>query len=300
MVHIIIATHKEPRLLGSTISSIAGQTSPDWELIVVDNSPNHYFRTWIGDHKDILGEENLHKLIINEVEPEGGVPGKYKLMGVNFIRNCEDDFVFFMDHDDLIMPTLVENIENIKRNYPECEMISSHYCSVFIGSNDGMKSFWVSGVNQATFGGVPVGNMTKIHTGNFHYEWPMGGPTVYGNKHDYLPLLHPKIIRKQAIDEHRFILNTTTNIDDMNVFDICSIALPEVYIEDVQYVFMCYADFHKDGTWESFNTSCWNTPAGTNNRTDEQLAKKAICNLFDKYGFKKNRVTYQPRKLIFE
>ena len=299
MVHIIIATHKEPRLLDCTISSILGQTSSDWELIVIDNSPDHYFKQWLNSHDDLVGSY-IDKIKIKEIEHGLGTPGKYKLMGVDMIDGCEDDFIFIMDHDDLIMPTLVENVLDIQTRYPHCEMISSHYGSLFIGSQDNMKTFYVTGVNQPTLGGTEIGVMDEVLTGNFHYRWPTGGPTIYGNTHDYLPILHPKIIRKRAITERRFILNTTTNIDDTNVFDICNIALPEVYIDDVQYWFMCYASFKPDGTWESYNTSCWNTPAGTNNRDDEELAKKALCMMLDKYQFRKNRVHYTPKNQYFK
>lgn len=114
-ISIIIPVYNRAKLVGEAIESILAQTSPHWELIVVDDGSTD--NTW-----SVL--ENYSKLDSRiKVLKRHGEP-----KGANRCRNqgaekAKGAYLFFLDSDDLLGSGFVDTRENLIAANPEPEMI---------------------------------------------------------------------------------------------------------------------------------------------------------------------------------
>lgn len=284
MVSIVTPTHEEPPLLEYTISNIINQTSGDWELVIIDNGKNHYFNLWLKNHN--LPESILAKIKVIEIENEGPCIGKYKLIGIDHTSCSDDDFIVLLDHDDVIMPTLVENIINIQNQYPSYEMISSDCITGCWNGNIWSNGVFFLGGESTDYMHVHINNYFRNVALYFYsYVWSM--------KHPYHVSLQPKIVKKKAFTDNGIKLCEGA-IDDLFYFDTLGMFLPEVHIDDIQ---LCYMAYIKDNN-KCINSSCIGYP------TDEDAGNKmhAIYNCIDNFlnsiQYKKNRIHYTPKQPI--
>jgi len=107
---IITPEYKRPKELERTINSVLVQDYTNFELIIVNDSPDFDYSEL--ENKEILKDERI-KYFKNE-----------KNMGVNFSRNFalenvskDSDYIIFLDNDDwLNKKCLSKAVENIKEN----------------------------------------------------------------------------------------------------------------------------------------------------------------------------------------
>lgn len=286
MVSIVVTTYMEHPLLNDMLRSVFEQSSPNWELVIVDNSENHYFEEWF---KNNYPDDNHNIKIINT--PNTGIlPGHYKLLGAKESSCSVDEFIVWLDHDDFLIPTVVENVDHITKLYPNCELITAEYTSLVR-----LEDEW--GVNVISHIGEDVcidRNTKSLKLIGIDFNYPDGLIRMSSN-HPYRPALHPKIVRKRAILDNRFMLNITTNHDDQTIgaYGMSTLMLPEVHINDVQY---CY-NIH----WYIPHTSCAHKVPPMENqvfRTESETCE-ALYNILDAHNFKKNRIIYNPIHKIF-
>lgn len=103
MVSVIITTYKRPpEILERAMQSVLSQTCPDWELLVVDDSPPDY-----AQRPDV-------ESAVRQYEPYGVryLPHERNL-GANAARNtglaaAKGDFVAYLDDDDEWLPEKLE------------------------------------------------------------------------------------------------------------------------------------------------------------------------------------------------
>lgn len=117
MVSIITPTHKKMIFWHITVLSVLCQECEDWEWIVLDNSEEPYFKKEL----DILLEQypkyKKHKKKIKIYEktfPEINI-GKYKNFCVEKTTCKDNEFVLLLDHDDVLMPWIVKDIEKCRK-----------------------------------------------------------------------------------------------------------------------------------------------------------------------------------------
>ena len=98
MISVIITTYKrEPKMLRRAIDSVINQTYTDWEIIIVDDSPEDYaLRDDVRDM--VLGLDGNIRYVRHE-----------KNMGVSAARNtgivlAKGEYVAFLDDDDEWLP----------------------------------------------------------------------------------------------------------------------------------------------------------------------------------------------------
>lgn len=100
MVSIIIPCYNIAHCLSKTFESVLKQTDPNWEIIAIDDGSTD---NTIDIIKKFAKNDNRIKLFSKS---NGGVSSARNL-GLSFAKG---DWIYFLDGDDLIDETLVENI----------------------------------------------------------------------------------------------------------------------------------------------------------------------------------------------
>lgn len=237
MISIVMPTHKKRPLLYATLASVFSQQE-DFEFVVVDASPDRYFKneydrlfencSALKKHKN---EKDRLKLII----PQDGqrYPGKMKMLG---FRNCvqDNDFVIFLDHDDFLYTDLFKHVRNACVQYPDTEMVTSQYTSMIYDSGYIYR-------NVKTYAGGTICGKAKIITlGDVWFNFKKE-QDLYDNTHPYKATLHPKIMKKQVLRDHRFsFIEDTERMDDFG-WSVMSHALTETHIPLPGYVYVAYS-----------------------------------------------------------
>lgn len=230
-------THKKRPLLYATIVSVFSQNYDDFEFVVVDASPDHYFLDEYNNLFENYGVMKRHadkKDKLKLVIPENGqnFPGKMKMLG---FKNCvqDNDFVVFLDHDDFLYADILKHVHNASVQYPNTQMITSQYTSMIYGNGSIYR-------NLATYaGGVVVGNTNTITLCDVWFNFKKL-QDIYDNRHPYKASIHPKILKKQVLRDHQFaFIEDTERMDDF-AWPVMSHALAETHISLPGYVYVAY------------------------------------------------------------
>ncbi len=108
-VSIVVPTKNRAQLLKETIQSVLLQTSPCWELVIIDDGSTD-------DTAEMMADFVQHDNRIRFLRREGDV------VGANVCRNqgarvAQADWIMFLDSDDLLAENCVENrIRWLERN----------------------------------------------------------------------------------------------------------------------------------------------------------------------------------------
>lgn len=232
-------THRNMPLMYATLMSVFWQDYDDFEFVVVDASEDGYFenecrRLFEATESLSCMKHKLSKLKMVRAEEKRTFPGAMKMLG---FKNCvqDDDFVFFLDHDDLIGENILRYIHLAKTQYPSTEMISTNY-SVFLYIDGRVYSS-----NGQFMGGVRCGDTLRVNFGNmyFSFQEPLG---VYKWYHPYLSCDCPKILSKGAVRDRRYAFIEDTEIMDDSSFDVITHSLEETYIPSIGYYYVAYKD----------------------------------------------------------
>lgn len=118
IVSIITASYNKVKFISETIESVIKQTFQDWELLIIDDAS---IDGTIEIVENFVRRENRIKLITNEENK-----------GANFcrnvgIRNANGKYIVFLDADDLLTSTCIENRVNVIENN------SSDFCVFSMG-----------------------------------------------------------------------------------------------------------------------------------------------------------------------
>ena len=127
---IITPTYNRPELLEKTLSSVLVQSHDDWEIIIINDSPecdySAFENEYMVDNKNfILNFQNNPEQIIDVNLTKIKYFRNEKNMGVNFSRNFALDYIFkenknsnleyiiFLDDDDWLAPDALQNLTDI-------------------------------------------------------------------------------------------------------------------------------------------------------------------------------------------
>ena len=282
MISVIMPTHKKPPLLHATLLSVLSQGYEGFEFIVVDASPDGYFKDVFDSYYDnrlfLKKRNNFSKVRIIRPEENRGMPGCMKMTG---FRNCtqDNDFCVFLDHDDFLYTDVLQHIHDADMLYPGRDMIGMDYTSMVY--NNGRVY-----TNKKTYvGGEICGGLDTIWIDNIYYKFD-GKQDVYRNIHPYKSPVHPEIISKKALREKRFTFVEDTETMDDCMFSVMSHALSEIYIKAIGYVYVAY--FGGNRTNSTIGRKISNTVTHNHN----------VCESYDKMldslGYVKPRVIYDP------
>lgn len=99
-VSIIIPTYNGEKFVSKTIKSVLQQTFKDFELIIVDDCSSDNTVSIIKEWQKKDGRIKFFKL-----DRRSGGPEEPRNVG---IKNSKSNYIFFLDHDDMLLPNSIE------------------------------------------------------------------------------------------------------------------------------------------------------------------------------------------------
>jgi glycosyltransferase involved in cell wall biosynthesis len=113
-VSIIVSSYNKASYIFETVESIINQTFSNWELIIIDDMSTDDTLKIISN----FSEEDYRILLYNN----------YENKGANYCRNfganiASGDYFMFLDADDLLSPTCIENRINVIKKYPVTDFV---------------------------------------------------------------------------------------------------------------------------------------------------------------------------------
>jgi glycosyltransferase involved in cell wall biosynthesis len=121
LVSVIVPTYNRASLLRQTIESVLAQTYPNIELIVVDDGSTDAIATMLREYEGRL--VNLRKV------NGGGTAARN-----SGIAAARGEYLNFLDHDDLLLPTKIEKQVAILQSRPEVGLV---HCGYYRMDKDG-------------------------------------------------------------------------------------------------------------------------------------------------------------------
>lgn len=126
LISIITPTHKPGPLMEITIKSVLEQTYTDWEWVVLDNSSDFYFESYLyqfldrnPQYKHLLHKVKIFKQHYNEVNI-----GHLKNECVKLTSCKDNEYVLLLDHDDFLDTNTLYEIHKMSVKYPESDYIT--------------------------------------------------------------------------------------------------------------------------------------------------------------------------------
>jgi hypothetical protein len=110
-VSVIIPTFNRDEMLVHTLASVREQTFPDWEALVVDDGSSDATGDLV---RQLSASDPRIRLLQRTREPKGA--GTCRNIG---LTGSGGDFVVFLDSDDLLGPTCLENRLKAMREHPD-------------------------------------------------------------------------------------------------------------------------------------------------------------------------------------
>ena len=117
MINVIIPAYNCTNTLDRTLSSLVAQTDKNFVTTVVDDCSTEDIKSIVFEYKNKL---NI-KYIRNEKNLGCGMT---RQVGID---NTEQEFITFLDSDDMFMPYTVETFNEVIRVNPEIEFVHSYF-----------------------------------------------------------------------------------------------------------------------------------------------------------------------------
>ena len=130
---IFTPTYKTGDRIYRTYEGLQNQTFPDWEWVIVDDSPDE------DDTYDMLLEiaKKDHRVKPYKITPiTGGIVGLAKNRACSL---SEGDWLVELDHDDYLLPNCLEELNNASEKYPDAGFMYSEVCELY--DNGEMKYY---------------------------------------------------------------------------------------------------------------------------------------------------------------
>jgi len=113
LISVAVPTHNRPQLLREALASVAAQTHPEWEVVVVDDGSTPPVRE--STLRELLGERFI---LVRHDQPQGIAAAKNA--GVVAARG---EIVLHLDDDDLLTPIALAQIAAAYARHPELECL---------------------------------------------------------------------------------------------------------------------------------------------------------------------------------
>lgn len=120
---MIIPTYNQAKLLRLTVESVLAQTYPAVEIIVVDD----------GSTDDTTTAMAQFAGLVTYIKQTNQGPGAATITGM---RVASGDYISFLDHDDLLMPTKIERQVQVLDTRPEIGLV---HCGYYHIDKDGNR-----------------------------------------------------------------------------------------------------------------------------------------------------------------
>lgn len=122
VVSIIIPLYNSEKYIGECLDSILAQTLQNYEIIVVDDCSTDNSRAVVESYVAKFGR----RLKLFSMEKNSGKPSLPRNKGLLLSRG---EYVLFVDNDDMITPTALEELYTFAKNYSAEVVYCEHYYS---------------------------------------------------------------------------------------------------------------------------------------------------------------------------
>ena len=180
ILSVFTPTYKTNERIFRTYESLKNQTYPNWEWVVVDDSPEGDYKTF--EYLKTLTNQdyrvNVYRISPNSVGNIGEVKHRAAML-------CNGEWLFELDHDDALISTCLEDVLNASKQYPDAGFIYTDVTEIY---EDGTPRQYGR-----------IGHDWYGHIDN-KFDWGYAGHTwqnIDGNDflvHHY-PDINPKTIR---------------------------------------------------------------------------------------------------------
>jgi len=175
-------TYKTEERLTRAYQGLLNQTYPNWEWIIVDDSPLDHNKTW-EIATEIAKSDNRVK--IYRITPSsGGNVGEVKHRAASI---CNGNWLFELDHDDMAISTLFEDCALAIKKHPDSGFIYTDVCELY--ENGEMRTYGLTAPNREWYGNPD--NM--FNWGYSGHDWVEADGQRYLTH--YYPEINPKTIR---------------------------------------------------------------------------------------------------------
>lgn len=155
--------HSGETKLGRALQSMLTQTYNNWEWVIVDDSKND------ADTSSMLRRLAEQDLRIRHYDlGHSGFIGEAKWRAANL---CRGDWLVELDHDDRLVPALLDTIVKIGERCPDIGVIYSDFCT--IGVNEKETEYCLYFKTTTAYGAA--GYMGKFWRGQWH-PWYIASP----------------------------------------------------------------------------------------------------------------------------
>lgn len=162
--------------------SLKNQTYPNWEWVIVDDSPEDHTETW-SIIQEIVNSD--YRVIAYRMNPiSGGNVGEVKHRAASLANG---NWLLELDHDDAVISTLFEECVIATKTHPDSGFIYTDVCELY---EDGeMRQYGMTAPNREWYG-HPANLFNWGYSG---HEWVVADGKKYLS-HLY-PEINPKTIR---------------------------------------------------------------------------------------------------------
>ena len=138
-VSVIISLYNYERYIGECLDSLLAQTFQNFEVIVADDCSTDNSVAVVESYRERFGG----RLTLTKTERNTGGGGEPRNLGFTLSRG---EYVFFMDADDVVIKTALEELYTLAKNY-DADVV---YCE---------KYFMSSGIGQEFIDNVHIANI---------------------------------------------------------------------------------------------------------------------------------------------
>ena len=138
-VSVIISLYNYERYIGECLDSLLAQTFKNFEVIVADDCSTDSSCAIVESYRERFGG----RLTLTKTERNTGGGGEPRNLGFTLSRG---EYVFFMDADDVVIKTALEELYTLAKNY-DADVV---YCE---------KYFMSSGIGQEFIDNVHIANI---------------------------------------------------------------------------------------------------------------------------------------------
>ena len=213
-VSVIIPLYNAQNFIAECLDSLLIQTFQDFEVIVVDDCSVDNSAKIVESYLEKFGG----RLKLSRTKKNSGRPALPRNKGLNLSRG---EYVFFMDNDDLLMPTALEEMYTLAKNY-DAEVV---YCEKHYVSDISLKNIRLATSQQ--------GNLIEKPTFESDFLSERLDKIM---KYMFVVMPWTKFIRRDFLIEHEIIFPDIIRDDDIWTWSLVFYAKKFLRVPNAVYI----------------------------------------------------------------
>ena len=126
ILSVFTPTYKTNERIFRTYESLKNQTYPNWEWVVVDDSPEGDYKTF--EYLKTLASQDYRVNVYRTSPNSAGNVGEVKHRAAML---CNGEWLFELDHDDVLISTCLEDVLNASKQYSDAGFIYTDVTEVY-------------------------------------------------------------------------------------------------------------------------------------------------------------------------